>query len=317
MIVAEGALSRKIPLVVLCGATGSGKTGLAVRLAETWPVEVISADSRQVYRGMDIGTAKATAEEQRRVPHHLIDVADPHQDFSAADFAALGRDAIAAIAGRQRRPLVVGGTGLYLRALVEGLLDAPRAAPEIRDRLHAFAAEQGVDALWQRLRAVDAGAAAAIHPNNVVRVVRALEVFELTGEPISALQKRHGFADRPYRTLKIGVMPPRAELFARIDRRVEAMVAEGLFEEVRRLLAQGLSPQAKAMKTLGYRETVAYLQGRTRRVEAIEQIKLHTRQYAKRQLTWFRKDPEIIWVDSLREFATIHGLIDDFYSDVR
>ncbi|MGE4344593.1 MAG: tRNA (adenosine(37)-N6)-dimethylallyltransferase MiaA [Geoalkalibacter sp.] len=308
--------NRGIPLVVLCGPTGAGKTGLAVRLSQHWPVEVVSADSRQVYRGMDIGTAKATAGEQRLVRHHLIDVVDPDDDFSVADFIELARTAIKEIAQRGHRPLAVGGTGLYLRGLTQGLIDAPQADPGIRARLHAQAEQQGRMALWQCLQQVDPGAAAAIHPNNLVRVVRALEVFELTGEPISSLQQRHGFSQRPYPSLKLGICPPREVLFERIAQRVDAMVNDGLFDEVEQLLARGLSPAGNALRTLGYREVVDCLAGKMNRDEAVERIKTHTRQYAKRQLTWFHKDPEIIWVDSLREFATIHELIDKFYSDV-
>ncbi|MDO3376577.1 tRNA (adenosine(37)-N6)-dimethylallyltransferase MiaA [Geoalkalibacter halelectricus] len=304
----------KIPLVVLCGPTGAGKTSLAVRLAQTWPVEVLSADSRQVYRGMDIGTAKATPDEQARVPHHLIDLVDPDQDFTAADFSLLGRRLVDEIEARGHRPLLVGGTGFYIRALTEGLLEAPAGDEAFRQQLHAQAQAQGPQALWRRLQEVDPAAAARIHPNNLVRVVRALEVFTLTGTPISRLQAEHAFDDCPFDLLKIAVMPPREELFRRIDARVEAMVAAGLFEETARLLAHGYGSELKSMRTLGYREAAACLAGEISRAQAVELIQLHTRQFAKRQLTWFRKDPEIIWVDSLREFATIHGLIENFYS---
>lgn len=305
---------KKIALVVLCGPTGGGKTALAARLCEHWPLEVISADSRQVFRGMDVGTAKASRAEQALVPHQLIDVVDPDEEFSAADFAERGRTLIEDIVARGRRPWVVGGTGFYIRALTQGLLDAPSGDEELRRRWHALAREQGSSALWERLRQVDPRAAARIHPNNVVRVVRALEVFTLTGRPISELQERHGFEDRPYALLKLGVMPSRDELFRRIDERVDAMANGGLFEEAQALLARGYNPALKSLRTLGYGEAIAYLRGEISREQALELIKVHTRQYAKRQLTWFQKDPEIIWVDSLREFATIQQLIENFYS---
>jgi tRNA dimethylallyltransferase len=307
-------VSTQLPLVVICGPTGAGKTALAVKLAQSWPFEVLSADSRQVYRGMDIGTGKASAEEQRLVPHHLIDLVDPDEDFTAARYAGLGRALVPQIFSRQRLPLVVGGTGFYIRALTEGLLDAPGGDEPLRQELHALAAEQGNRSLWQRLEQVDPLSAARIHPNNVVRVVRALEVYTLSGRTLSELQDRHGFADRPYRLLKIGILPPRDELFHLIDRRVEGMVEAGLWAETADLLNRGYHAELKALRTLGYQEAVACLRGDMDGERAVALIQLHTRQYAKRQLTWFRKDPEIIWVDSLREFATIHELIEKFYS---
>lgn len=301
------------PLVVLCGPTASGKTAAALEVARHRPVEIISADSRQVFRGMDIGTAKASAGEQKQVPHHLIDVVEPDQEFTAADFAEQGREIVRDIHKRGALPLVVGGTGLYIRALTEGLLDAPGADPELRARLHAEEVRDGRGTLYVRLKRLDPEAAACIHPNNTVRIVRALEVHLLTGRTISELQRRHAFGDRPFRTLKIGLYLEREVLFERIDRRVRQMVESGLFAEVAKLLVKGYTSNSKAMRTLGYAESVQYLQGVVSREEAVALIQRNTRRYAKRQLTWFRSDPEIIWVDCLKESAKILTLIDQFY----
>ncbi len=299
------------PVVVICGPTASGKTALALSLAERLPIEVVSADSRQVYRGMDIGTAKATTRERALVPHHLLDVVTPDQNFSVADYLSLARRAIAGIGGRQRLPLVVGGTGLYLRALTEGLLEAPGPDRELRQRLMGEEAEGGAGTLYRRLQQVDPDQAARIHPGNLVRVVRALEVWELAGRPLSELQAEHGFRERPYRVLKLGLTLPQDELKNRIERRVEAMFDLGLIAEVESLLAAGYSATLKALQTIGYREVVEHLAGHWSRDEMRARIIRNTRLYAKRQLTWFRRDNSIIWVDSLGESARIHSLIDD------
>ena len=304
--------AEDIPLVVICGPTASGKTAAALELARHLPVEVISADSRQVFRGMDIGTAKASAGEQNQVPHHLIDVVELDQEFTAADFAKHGREIARDIHRRGALPLVVGGTGLYIRALTEGLLDAPGADPELRARLHAEEARDGRGTLYARLQQLDPEAAARIHPNNTVRIVRALEVHLLTGRPISELQRGHAFGDRPFRTLKIGLHLAREVLIERIDHRVLQMVESGLFAEVAKLLEKGYTSELKAMRTLGYAESVQYLQGFVSREEAVALIQRNTRRYAKRQLTWFRSEPETIWVDCLKESAKILTLIDQF-----
>jgi tRNA dimethylallyltransferase len=299
-------------VVLLCGPTASGKTGLALQLASHRRVEIVSADSRQVFRGMDIGTAKATPAEQALVPHHLLDVVDPDEEFSVADFLPRARRIIAAIHDRGRLPLVVGGTGLYIRALTEGLVDVPGADPVLRQRLAAEERAAGPGTLHRRLAAVDPAAAANIPPRNLVRVIRALEIWELTGTPLSAHQAAHGFAERPYHCLKLGLLPPREELEKRIAERVDEMLARGLVAEVAGLLEAGFSPNLKALQTIGYREVIAHLQGDCGPAQMRERIIVNTRRYAKRQLTWFRKDKSIIWVDSLRESARILSLFDDF-----
>ena len=302
------------PLVVLCGPTAAGKTAAALALARHFDLEVISADSRQVYRLMDIGTAKPTAAEREQVPHHLLDVAWPDESFDAAGFAAQAATAIDRVIGRGRLPVVVGGTGLYIRALTEGLVATPPVDPGLRRRLETWADTEGNGALHARLVQVDPDAAMLLHPNDRIRLVRALEVFELTGRPLSAWQREHGFRTRRYRLLKIGMAPERNELYRRIDERAAAMLAGGLVEETAALLAAGYSPHLKTLQTIGYRETVRFLRGECTRDMALTELQQATRRYAKRQLTWFRADSEIIWVDSLSDFDNIKKLMAQFHA---
>lgn len=311
MVTAAG-IEQPLSLVVICGPTASGKTALALRLAEHFAVEIISADSRQVYRRMDIGTAKATAEERALIPHHLVDVVDPDEDFTAADFLHLGRKALAEIAGRGHLPLVVGGTGLYIEALLRGLVDAPGADPDLRRELLQGEEKHGPGSLHKRLQAVDPVLAEQLAPQNLVRIVRALEVFYQSGQPLSELQARHAAVPSPFRVITIGLAPQRELLYERIDRRVEAMMAAGLLAETEALLASGYSPRLKALQTIGYRECIDHLAGDTSLQKAVDLIQRNSRRYAKRQMTWFKRDNEIIWLDSLREFAKVLMLIDHF-----
>jgi tRNA dimethylallyltransferase len=302
----------KPPLVVLCGATATGKTALSLELAERFNGEIVSADSRQVYRWLDIGTAKATAEERRRVPHHLLDMVDPDEEFTVADFARLGRAAIDRIHRRGRWPFLVGGTGLYLRVLTDGLAATPAADPVLRGTLLQQEEQEGPGSLHRRLQEIDPILAGRLAPGDLLRIVRALEVHVLTGRRLSELQAEHAFGERPYRLLKIGLDLPREQLYRRIDERVLQMLAAGLPEEVLELLRRGFAPGLKAMRTIGYREWIAHLQGGGSAEEASALIQKHSRHYAKRQVTWFRHDPEIIWVDSSSESARIHQLIELF-----
>jgi tRNA dimethylallyltransferase len=310
----SAASAGKPLLVVICGPTAAGKTALALELGNHFDLEVISADSRQVYRGMDIGTAKPTPDELSRLLHHLVDVVDPVEEFTAFDFVEQGRRLVLDIHQRRRLPFVVGGTGLYIRALTDGLVAAPGGNSTLRQELRQIEQEQGEGALYRLLQERDPDMATRIHPRNQVRIVRALEVLELSGQRLSAWQSSHAFADRPFTTLKIGLSPDRDELFRRIDRRAELMLEGGLIEETRDLLARGYSPRLKSLQTIGYRECIQYLQGEISLDETLSQIQRATRQYAKRQLTWFRKDDSIIWVDSCQESARILPLIDKFYA---
>lgn len=283
-------------LVVILGPTAVGKTEVGILVAEALDAEILSADSMQVYRGMEIGTAKPTPEQRARVRFHLVDVVDPNETFSAARFKALAWQAIDQIEARGKRVLIVGGTGLYLRVLLEGFTLPPVPQdPTLRARLQAEVQRYGSPFLHQKLQEVDPEAAHQLHPNDAVRIIRALEVYYHTGCPISRLQRR----ETPSRRLvKFGLSLPRPLLYQRINERVDRMMAAGFLEEVRNLLSRGYSPDLTSMKSLGYRHMVAYLQGRGSLEEAVEQFKRDTRRFAKRQITWFRREPDVIWLDA-------------------
>jgi tRNA dimethylallyltransferase len=283
-------------LVVLLGPTGVGKTALAMALADRWPAEIVSADSMQVYRGMDIGTAKPTPDQRRLVPHHLIDVVDPDEPFDASRYLALARGAVDRLQGEGKNVFVVGGTGLYLRALLGGLITGPGADEALRRSLKEEMARQGRPWLHEKLRQQDDRAAARINPNDGVRVIRALEVLALTGRSIIDCQQEHRFAERPYEVLKIGLALDRQGLDDRIDRRTEAMVEQGFVAEVQGLLARGYGGELKPMQSLGYRHMVAYLSGQGDLAQAVRLIQRDTRRYARRQMTWFSADREISWL---------------------
>jgi tRNA dimethylallyltransferase len=284
-----------VPLILLAGPTAVGKTELALELAGALQTEIVNADSMQVYRHMEIGTAKPTSEQRAQVPHHLLDVVTPDEPFDAAAYLEQAQPVIEELRRTGRAPLVVGGTGLYLKTLVHGICAAaPGDAAVKRQLLHEL--EQfGLDHLYRELLRVDPDSAARLHPRDRQRIVRALEVYRISGQPLSAWQAEHGFRHTRYRTLKIFLTRPREELYARINQRVLAMLAQGFLEEVRLLLDQGYSPELKPMQALGYRQLGQHLQGRLSLDQAIQDIKSATRHYAKRQLTWFRADPEYRW----------------------
>lgn len=283
-------------LIVICGPTAAGKTAAGIEVARAVNGEIIGADSMQVYRYMDIGTAKPTAMEQAAVRHHLIDVVDPDELFDAAAYLTLGRQALTELFRRGKTPVMVGGTGLYIKALLYGLFRSDARDPAVRARLRAEAEAQGAAALHNRLAQCDPQTAGRLHPNDTVRILRALEVFEVTGRPISALQREHRFGDAPFHTLKIGLSLDRETLYRRIDRRVEAMVAAGLEDEVRTLLARGYGPHLKSMQSIGYSHMAAFIAGAVNRADCLRTLQRDTRRFAKRQLTWFRADPDIRWL---------------------
>lgn len=283
---------------MILGPTGAGKTDFSIALAERLGAEIVNADSRQLYRGMDLGTAKPSSADRARVPHHLVDVRDPGEAVDVAEFAALAARAIAGIAARGRPVLVVGGSGLYLRVLRGGLFAGPPAAPEYRAELVALAAAQGAGCLHDRLKQIDAEAARRIAVNDIGRIVRALEVFAVSGVAISEHHRRHrSAAAGGYANLAIGLRRERAGLYARIDRRFDEMIAAGLVAEVRGLLAAGADPDGVIAQTIGYREIAGYLAGRGDLPSAIAAAKRESRRLAKRQLTWFRREPGVVWLD--------------------
>ena len=282
-----------ISILCIAGPTASGKTSLAIELARRLGGEVVSADSQQVYRGLDAGTAKPTREERAAAPHHLLDVAEPGDGMDAVRWCALADAAIAGIAGRGRLPIVAGGTGLYLRALLHGLADAPGREPALRARLEAEAASEGRPALHRRLAALDPAAAAAIGPNDLVRIVRALEIAA-SGRMQSELFAAHRFGEARYRFRLLALDPPRAELHARIDARLPRLF-DGLLHEAGRLLATrggALPPKLP----LGYAEAAEVLLGQLERAEALRRLQVAHRRYARRQVVWLRREPGVEWL---------------------
>lgn len=284
------------PLVCLVGPTAVGKTESALGLAEALGAEIVNADSRQVYRRMDLGTAKPTAEERARVPHHLIDVVDPDQPFSAGDFVRLADAAIADIRARGRVPLVVGGTGLYVRALVDGIWHAPSRNPALRAALAEVRGRRGTAFMHRFLARLDPDSAGLLHANDRHKVDRALEITLQTGWPASALRRDHGFPGR-YPAVHIGLRRPRGELYERINSRVEQMISAGWLDEVRSLVNKGYGAGAPGMNAVGYRELVRVLNGEWTIEQASGVIQKGTRNYAKRQFTWFNKDARLRWLD--------------------
>ncbi|GAA4860669.1 tRNA (adenosine(37)-N6)-dimethylallyltransferase MiaA [Paenibacillus vulneris] len=308
---------RKPGLLVLVGPTAVGKTKLSIRLASEYGAEIISGDSMQVYRGMDIGTAKVTPEEQMGVPHHLIDIHDPDYPFSVAEFQERSRKLITEIHDRGRLPFMVGGTGLYVESVCyDYQFSESGSDEEYREEQRLYAEKHGNEALWERLREVDPETAERLHPNDQRRIIRALEVFHLTGERLSEqlkVQKKQS----PYELCIIGLTMDRALLYKRIEERIDLMLEQGLVEEVRRLRDQGYGTQHISMQGLGYKEILGYLEGAATLEEAVVQLKQDTRRFAKRQLSWFRHMKDIEWVDvsNLENFTAhldqIHAIIAD------
>ncbi len=293
------ALHRDSPpatIPVIVGPTAAGKSALALRLAQRLDGEIVSADSRQVYKYLDIGTAKPTVAERALVRHHLIDVRLPDEYYSAGEYARDAAAIIAEVLSRGRVPIVVGGSGFYIRALTDGLFGPNIRDPQLRARLREEARQSGLGALWQRLCRVDPTTATRLHPNDAQRIIRALEVYECTGTPLSEHQRRHQPQTR-FSWRFIGLRWPRAELYARIERRVDQMIAEGFEKEVRQLAAMGYGPELISLRTVGYKEMFAYLGGELAWEQAVALIKQHTRNYAKRQLTWFGRDARVCWID--------------------
>lgn len=284
-------------IIVIGGPTASGKTTVGLELAEPRGGQIVSADSVQIYRYMDIGSAKPSRDERSRVAHHMIDIRDPDEGFSAGDYVREARKCIGEIFREGGLPLVVGGTGLYIRALLGGIVELPAANPGLRRELRGLEGKEGPGALFKRLAELDPVCADRTPPENIARVIRALEVIELTGKRLSEIQDRHCFRNRPYETLFICLNLPRQILYERIDKRVDSMIEGGLLKEVLQLYGRGYSRELKSMQSLGYRHAGMVMAGQMDLREAVRLMKRDTRHYAKRQLTWFRSEPGVLWCD--------------------
>lgn len=304
-------------VVILLGPTGAGKSKLAIEWAEELGGEIISADSMQVYRYMDIGTAKPTLDDQKRVKHHLIDLVTPDQPFHAALYRTLGRKTIDQLSQGQKPIWVVGGTGLYIRALLQGLFASPKIDPQIRERLKLEAKDKGLNVLYERLKKVDPRTASHLHPNDLFRMVRALEVFDSTGVPISFYREQHRFGERPYVTLKIGLEINRETLYPRIEERVDQMLENGFLQEVERLMEMGYGLELKPMQSIGYKQMGQFLLKGIEWDEAVRQMKRETCHFAKRQWTWFKADPEVQWWNPLTDQEKIIREIESFWGKGR
>jgi tRNA dimethylallyltransferase len=282
--------------IIICGPTGIGKTGFAIELARKFKGEIIGADSMQIYRRMDIGTAKPTQAERSSVVHHMVDIIDPDESFDAETYAGIAFRRIVSLEKRGAVPFVAGGTGLYIKSLVFGLFDGGPTDLVIRNRLKEESEEYGSLLLHRRLNPIDPETAEKLHVNDTYRIIRALEIYEITGTPISVFHRRHRFRTRRLDTLSFGLRMDRERLYERIDARVDAMIEAGLLEEVKNLLAAGYSAELKSMQSIGYRHMVKFIEGRTAWEETVRTLKRDTRRYAKRQMTWFRAVPDIVWL---------------------
>ncbi len=301
------------PLIVVAGPTGSGKSGLAVDLALAFGGEVVNCDSVQVYRHLNIGAAKLPEPERHGVPHHLIDVVEPDQIFTAGEYLRLGRTLLNQIRERQRIPIVAGGTGLYLKALLEGLFEGPQRSESLRARLYRRAEQRGATYLHRLLSRVDPSSARSISPNDKPKMIRALEVYFLTSVPISQHFTLGRDPLQGFEVLQIGLNPPRQRLYEFIDQRVTEMFATGLVAEVQRICST-FGPDLKPLQSLGYDQTVSYLRGEIDLAEAVALTQRQTRQYAKRQLTWFRRDKDIHWFEGFGSEPLVRGAARDLVS---
>jgi len=307
--IAQQMTDRKV-VVLIAGPTGVGKTELTLKLAERLGTEVVNADSMQIYRYMDIGTAKPTREERDRIRHHLLDIVDPDEAFDAARYLEAASPVIAALHEQQRIPLVVGGTGLYMKVLTRGICPGAPADRTVREQLMIEEQGRGLGQLHEELSRVDPLLGDKIHPNDRQRILRALEVFRMTGTPLSYWHRQHRFETSRYRPVKIFLNRDREELYARIDQRVLIMVKQGFLDEVQMLLDMGYGPELKSMQSLGYKQLSEHLSGECSLETAVYRIQRETRRYAKRQMTWFRGDPEFRWLHAGDE-AGISSLIDE------
>ena len=297
------SLKEGWPLVVIIGPTACGKSALAVRVAEEFDGEIVNCDSVQIYRGLNVGSGQLSLEERRGIPHHLLDMVAPEQLFTAGDYRREATQRLEEIRQRERLPIVVGGTGLYLRALLEGLFEAPGRSPELRARLKAMAERRGREFVHRLLRRLDPVAAARIGCRDLSKAVRAIEISILLRQPMSRLQAAGRKGLRGFHPIKVGFNPDRAQLYERINRRTETMFAQGLLDETRQMLSHPEASDLKPISALGYRQAIEALRGRITVSEALRAAQQATRNYAKRQITWFRREPRVEWFEGFADDA--------------
>lgn len=296
------------PLVVIVGPTGSGKSDLGLAVAERYRGEIVNADSVQVYRYFNIGAAKTPEADRRGIPHHLVDICNPDQLFTAGDYSQAARQAVREIADRGALPIVVGGTGFYVRALIDGLVEGPGRNPEMRERL-TERERRRPGFLHRLLRFLDSDASARIHRNDTNKLTRGLEVILSTGRPLTEFYAEARDRLTGFRVLKIGLSPPREALYERINLRTQRMFEQGLIEETRSILARGYAEALKPFESLGYAQALRLMRGELTQAQAIEETQLRTRQYAKRQWTWFRRERDIIWFDGFGDQTTLQAVV--------
>ncbi|OGW49543.1 MAG: tRNA (adenosine(37)-N6)-dimethylallyltransferase MiaA [Nitrospirae bacterium RBG_19FT_COMBO_42_15] len=284
-----------IPILVIVGPTAVGKTRIAIELAKELNGEIISADSRQIYKGMDIGTAKPSKDEQAAVKHHMLNVVEPDEHFSVGEYKRNAEKIIEGIWQRKRLPIIAGGTGLYIRAVIDGLWEGPKADYELRDKLKKEEETFGKGYLYKKLKEVDPETAEKTKPNDLVRIVRSLEVYYKEGKTISHFHRLHGFQEKNYNIMFIGLTMDRGRLYKKIEERVDEMINSGLIDEVKALLKKEYNENISSMTGVGYRQAIGYLKGDYNLEEAVRLIKRDTKRYAKRQYTWFNKDKRIEW----------------------
>ena len=304
-------MSEKPKIVVIVGPTASGKSKFAIDLAMKFDGEIVSADSMQVYKYMDIGTAKPSLKEREQVKHHMMDIVEPDKDFNVGKYVSDAKKIIERLFKSRKHIFVVGGTGLYIKALVRGLFETRGGSIKIRNDLEKEIDCFGINSLYDKLIKIDKAAATRIHPNDRVRIIRALEVFYQTNQPISELQRKHGFRESPYEALLMGISHDRSELYKRIEHRVDGMIKNSFIEEVEMLLKQGYVPELKSMKSLGYKEITQYILGNNSLDESVSLLKRNTRRYAKRQFTWFNRDELVKWFSDKSE---MFKLVEKFYN---